>query len=275
MAHAAQLAGIAIERCDAAEALRTSEAQVPRPVREHAEGVYQSRPTARCWRSIRPSSGCSATRAPRRSTRCPAAASLYWDPAERAEFVQALERAGEIHNAEIAAARPRRPAAGGARERARRARRCSSVRRLRGHDRQHHRAQARRAGDLRREGARAGDAAVDRRCGHHAPNRDGRIEYINPVAEQLSGWRGAEARGETIMEVLHLRDEITHEPIENPLLRACARTRRRNFGDHTVLHHPPRPGGRDPGVGGADPRSQGRASSARWWCSTTSPRSGA
>jgi len=44
------------------------------------------------------------------------------------------------------------------------------------------------------------------------------------VAEQLSGWRGAEAQGETIMTVLRLRDEVTHQEIEIRCCAACART---------------------------------------------------
>ena len=85
-------------------------------------------------------------------------------------------------------------------------------------------------------------------------DRDGRIEYLNPVAEQLSGWPAAEARGATIMEVLRLRDEMTHAEIENPLLRCLREDRVVHFGEQQRAHQPPGPGDRDPGLGGADPR---------------------
>jgi diguanylate cyclase (GGDEF)-like protein/PAS domain S-box-containing protein len=66
-------------------------------------------------------------------------------------------------------------------------------------------------------------------------DREGHIEYLNPVAEQLSGWPAAEARGNTIMKVLRLRDELTHEEIENPLLRCLREDKVVNFGEHSVL----------------------------------------
>ncbi|MBS0389088.1 MAG: EAL domain-containing protein, partial [Proteobacteria bacterium] len=47
--------------------------------------------------------------------------------------------------------------------------------------------------------------------------------------------RGAEARGATIMEVLRLRDERSHEEIENPLLRCLREDKVVNFGEHSVL----------------------------------------
>jgi PAS domain S-box-containing protein len=52
-----------------------------------------------------------------------------------------------------------------------------------------------------------------------ATDSDGRVTFLNPVAETLTGWPRKEARGAAAMEVLKLVDEKTREPVENPLTR--------------------------------------------------------
>ena len=47
----------------------------------------------------------------------------------------------------------------------------------------------------------------------------GVIEYLNPVAERLTGWAMAEARGRAIGEVLELIDEATRKPVAYSLDR--------------------------------------------------------
>ena len=89
-------------------------------------------------------------------------------------------------------------------------------------------------------------------------DREGRIDYMNPVAEQLSGWRGEEARGEKLGTVLRLLDEVTHRELENPLVRCLREGQLVHFAEHSVLRQPPRTGDRDPGFGRADPRSRRR-----------------
>lgn len=46
----------------------------------------------------------------------------------------------------------------------------------------------------------------------------GQIEYMNPIAEQLTGWRHAEGRGRSIEMVFNVVNEQTREPISNPIL---------------------------------------------------------
>src|SRR6476660_9114003 len=53
-----------------------------------------------------------------------------------------------------------------------------------------------------------------------ATDRDGRITFLNPVAEALTGWSGAQARGKAVEDVLRLIDERTRRAIDNPLIRA-------------------------------------------------------
>jgi diguanylate cyclase (GGDEF)-like protein/PAS domain S-box-containing protein len=44
-----------------------------------------------------------------------------------------------------------------------------------------------------------------------------RVEYLNPVAEQLTGWSAADAYGRNIDEIFRSFHEETCEPLENPL----------------------------------------------------------
>jgi two-component system, cell cycle sensor histidine kinase and response regulator CckA len=53
-----------------------------------------------------------------------------------------------------------------------------------------------------------------------ATDSEGRITFMNPVAEALTGWRADTARGKNVKEVIRLIDAREREPIENPLTRA-------------------------------------------------------
>ena len=51
-----------------------------------------------------------------------------------------------------------------------------------------------------------------------ATNTNGEVVFMNPVAEQLTGWTGVDARGRLLMDVLGLFDEFTGAPSENPVI---------------------------------------------------------
>ena len=53
-----------------------------------------------------------------------------------------------------------------------------------------------------------------------ATDREGRITFLNPVAEALTGWSGARGTGKAVEDVLRLIDERTRGAIDNPLMRA-------------------------------------------------------
>ena len=63
----------------------------------------------------------------------------------------------------------------------------------------------------------------------------GLIEYLNPVAEQLTGWEAREAQGAPIETVIALRDETTGEPVPNPVSRCLAEGRVLSLADNVVL----------------------------------------
>jgi diguanylate cyclase (GGDEF)-like protein/PAS domain S-box-containing protein len=46
---------------------------------------------------------------------------------------------------------------------------------------------------------------------------NGLIDYLNPVAEALTGWRTAEARGQSLQVVCQTLDETTRKPLSNPV----------------------------------------------------------
>lgn len=48
----------------------------------------------------------------------------------------------------------------------------------------------------------------------------GRVQYINPVAESLTGWKQTEAQGKPLLDIFQLIQEDTREPVENPVFQA-------------------------------------------------------
>src|SRR5690606_40976048 len=53
----------------------------------------------------------------------------------------------------------------------------------------------------------------------------GRVEYLNPVAEQLTGWDQREAQGKSVQEIIALHDEESGAVMEPPVLRCLAEGR--------------------------------------------------
>ncbi len=45
---------------------------------------------------------------------------------------------------------------------------------------------------------------------------DGRVEYLNPVAEQMTGWTTAEAQGQTLESVMRIVHDVSRQPVANP-----------------------------------------------------------
>ncbi len=50
-------------------------------------------------------------------------------------------------------------------------------------------------------------------------NVEGRVEYVNPIAEALTGWKLREARGLPLSTVCSMMDEATRQPIADPVAR--------------------------------------------------------
>jgi len=233
MARAAQLAGIAIERRLAEEALRSSERSFRGLFESIAEGVYQSGLDGRLL-SVNPAFVSMFGHASTEELCRQPAETLYWNPADRAEFVRRMEAEGEIRDAEflmrrrdgqqlviLENARPMRDASG----------------RIVGYEGTianiTERKRAEQAIFAEKERAQVtlesiGDAVI-------STDPEGRIEYINPVAESLTAWTLAEARGQPIGAVLKLVNELTREPIENSLTGALGRSETGAPADHTVL----------------------------------------
>ena len=68
-----------------------------------------------------------------------------------------------------------------------------------------------------------------------ATDRDGRITFLNPVAEALTGWSDAQARGKAVEDVLRLIDERTRRAIDNPLIRALHERAMVTASEHVTL----------------------------------------
>ena len=68
-----------------------------------------------------------------------------------------------------------------------------------------------------------------------ATDGEGRIRFMNPEAERLTGWKEDDARGKPIEEVLILQREDNRETIENPVRHALRVGEVVGLANHTVL----------------------------------------
>ncbi len=73
-----------------------------------------------------------------------------------------------------------------------------------------------------------GDAVI-------ATDRDGRVTFLNVVAEHLTGWTAAEAAGHTLVEVFPIFNEDTGAVVENPVDKVIRDGVIVGLANHTVL----------------------------------------
>jgi PAS domain S-box-containing protein len=63
----------------------------------------------------------------------------------------------------------------------------------------------------------------------------GRVEMMNPVAQELTGWLESQAQGLPLEEVFHIVNETTREPVETPVVKVQRLNRIVGIANHTVL----------------------------------------
>ncbi len=73
-----------------------------------------------------------------------------------------------------------------------------------------------------------GDAVIATDC-------EGRVELMNAVAVQLTGWPEAEARGRPLPEVFRIVNEYTRQPCENPVAKVLKTGQVVGLANHTCL----------------------------------------
>lgn len=73
-----------------------------------------------------------------------------------------------------------------------------------------------------------GDAVI-------ATDRQGSVQFMNPVAERLTGWNAAQAIGRPLGEVFHVVHEETRQAIESPVERVLREGIVVGPADHAVL----------------------------------------
>ena len=73
-----------------------------------------------------------------------------------------------------------------------------------------------------------GDAVV-------ATDAEGKVNFLNPVAETMTGWSQEEAKGRPLPEVFEIFHEHTLAPAENPVERVLRENVVVGLTNHTVL----------------------------------------
>jgi PAS domain S-box-containing protein len=64
---------------------------------------------------------------------------------------------------------------------------------------------------------------------------EGRVTLLNPVAETLMGWTTEEAAGRPLETVFPIVNEVTRQPVENPVFKVIATGQIVGLANHTVL----------------------------------------
>jgi diguanylate cyclase (GGDEF)-like protein/PAS domain S-box-containing protein len=217
-AHAARLTALAIERNLAEEALRASEAKFRGLFEGVIEGVYQSTRDGRLVSVNSAFVQMLGFDSAEEMYALPSSVMLYWSAPDRAEFVRRVDADGEVRSSEVLLRR-RDGTQVVALENSRGVRDASG--RIVGYEGTvadiTERKRAEQAIYAEKDRASVtlqsiGDAVI-------TTDATGHIDYLNPVAERLTGWPLSEARGRAINDVLTLIDESTRKPVVYSLER--------------------------------------------------------
>jgi PAS domain S-box-containing protein len=73
-----------------------------------------------------------------------------------------------------------------------------------------------------------GDAVI-------ATDAEGRVTFLNPLAEQLTGWTQASAAGLPVEEIFHIINQKTRRPSVIPVKEALAHGTKQSLINHTIL----------------------------------------
>ena len=76
--------------------------------------------------------------------------------------------------------------------------------------------------------ASIGDAVI-------VTDTEGRVTFLNTVAQELTGWASEDAEGNKLETVFDILNEKTRQPVENPALRALREGVVVGLANHTVL----------------------------------------
>jgi diguanylate cyclase (GGDEF)-like protein/PAS domain S-box-containing protein len=233
MLRMAQIAGIAIERRGAEDALRNSEAKFRGLFENVMEGVYQTSREGRILVANPAFVQMLGYSSVQEVYDLPAVG-LYWNPGDREIFMRRIESEGELRNEEYVLRRK-----DGSMlvvvENSRVVRDASGL--ITGFEGTiadvTERKKAETAVYQAKERAQVtlqsiGDAVI-------TTDADGRIDYMNPIAESLTGWENHEAQTRLIGEVFTVVDEATREAGESPVTRCLREGQMLGLAEHTVL----------------------------------------
>jgi diguanylate cyclase (GGDEF)-like protein/PAS domain S-box-containing protein len=233
MMRMAQIAGIAIERRLAEDALRNSESKFRGLFESVMEGVYRTSRDGRILVANPAFVNLLGYASAEELYQVPAGA-LYWYPSDRENFARRAESAGELRNEEYVMRRKDGSMLVVMDN-------CRVVRDANGRVSGFEgtltditeRKKAETAVFQAKERAQVtlqsiGDAVI-------TTDAEGRIDYMNPVAESLIGWENREAQGQLIADVLTVVDENTREGSESPVARCLREGQVLGLAEHVVL----------------------------------------
>ncbi len=229
-----QLAGIAIARKRAERALQLSERRYRGLFEKVLDGVYQVSADGRfiaCNPSLVQMLGYSSE-TELMALKC--TSELYVDPKERAVLIEALHREGNLRNAELQLRRK------DGREIVvlENARTIHDEQgNLIGHEGTVSDITERKLAEMavRAEKERAQVTLNSIADGVITTDNEGLVDYLNPVAEALTGWTLEEARGKPVGEIVMLRHEIEGHTLENPAEICLRLGELTEVGQHSVL----------------------------------------
>jgi diguanylate cyclase (GGDEF)-like protein/PAS domain S-box-containing protein len=233
IARMAQIAGIAIERRGAEDALRNSEAKFRGLFESMMEGVYRTSREGRILVANPAFVHLMGYSSAEELYQVPAAA-LYWYAGDREKFMRRVESEGELRNEEYVLRRKN-----------------GTMLVVMDSSRVVRDVQGRVAGyegtltDIteRKRAETAVFQAKERAQvtlqsigdGVITTDSEGRIDYMNPIAESLTGWENREAQSRLIGDVLCVLDEASREPRESAIERCLREGQTLGLTGHTLL----------------------------------------